>query len=83
MTKPGHNSGAIPDGTKEIVERIERLETEKAEIAEAIKDIYAEAKSKGHDTKVLRAVIRRRREDEGKRREFETSVDTYLAFLMS
>lgn len=83
MTKPGHNSGAIPEGTKELVERIERLETEKADIVSDIKDIYAEAESKGHDTKVLRAVIRRRKEDEKKREEFETSVDTYLAFLLS
>lgn len=83
MTKPGHNSGAIPDGTKELVERIERLMTEKDGVNSDIKEIYKEAKSKGHDTKVLRAVIRRRKEDEKKREEFETSVDTYLAFLLS
>jgi uncharacterized protein (UPF0335 family) len=83
MAKPGHNSGAIPEGTKELVERIERLETEKADIASDIKDIYAEAKSKGHDTKVLRAVIKRRKQDAAKHEEFETSVDTYLAFLLS
>ena len=84
MSRAGHNSGAIPEGTKELVERIERLETEKADIVSDIKGIYEEAKSKGHDLKVLRAVIRRRREDkEREREEFETSVDTYLAFLLS
>jgi uncharacterized protein (UPF0335 family) len=83
MTKPGHNSGAIPDGTKELVDRIERLEAEKDGIASGIKDIYAEAKSKGHDTKVLRAVIRRRKQDRAKLEEFKVLLDTYEAFLLS
>jgi uncharacterized protein (UPF0335 family) len=83
MSKPGHNSGGIPDGTKELVERIERLNTEKSEIAEAVKDVYAEAKSNGHDTKVLRAVIRRRAQDRAKLAEFDESVELYEAFLFS
>lgn len=83
MSKPGHNSGAIPDGTKELVARIERLEEEKDGIASDIKDIYTEAKSKGHDTKVLRAVIRRRKQDRAKLEEFEVLLDTYEAFLLS
>ena len=81
MTRPGHNSGGIPDGTKELVDRIERLEKEKAEAAEAIKDIYTEAKSKGHDVKVLRAVIRRRKQDRKDIEAFQESVELYEAFL--
>ncbi len=84
MTKPGHNSGSVPEGTKELVERIERLETEKADIVSDIKDVYTEAKSKGHDVKVLKEAIRRRRKDnEAEREKFETSVDLYIAFLLS
>jgi len=83
MTKPGHNSGAIPDGTKGLVARIERLEDEKAGIASDIKDIYAEAKSNGHDVKALRAVIRRRKQDAKKLEEFEVLVSAYEAFLLS
>lgn len=83
MAKPGHNSGAIPDGTKELVDRIERLEAEKDGIASDIKDIYTEAKSKGHDVKVLRAVIRRRKQDQSKLEEFEVLLQTYEAFLLS
>lgn len=81
MSRPGHNSGGIPDGTKELVDRIERLDKEKTEIAEAIKDIYTEAKSKGHDTKVLRAVIRRRKQDRKELEAFQESIDLYEAFL--
>lgn len=58
MTDTGHNSKAV---LQSLVERIERLETEKREVAEQIKRVYAEAKGNGFDASVMRKVISRRR----------------------
>jgi uncharacterized protein (UPF0335 family) len=66
---------------RSIVERIERLEEEKKTIAGDIKEVYAEAKSNGFDTKVLRKVISLRRKDAAERQEEEAMVDVYLAAL--
>lgn len=81
---PGHNSApsAIArDQLRSIVERIERLEEEKAAIADDIKEVYAEAKANGYDTKTLRAVIRIRKQDSAERQEQEALLDLYLAAL--
>lgn len=64
-----------------LVERIERLEEEKATIAEDIKQVYAEAKGTGFDTKVLRRVIAIRKQDAAERQEFEAVLDLYLHAL--
>ncbi|MBN9600859.1 MAG: DUF2312 domain-containing protein [Afipia sp.] len=69
------------DQLKSIVERIERLEEEKKAIADDIKDVYAEAKANGFDVKVVRAIIRMRKEDADKRAEHETILETYLMAL--
>jgi uncharacterized protein (UPF0335 family) len=66
---------------KTIIERIERLEADKAGIADDIKDIYAEAKGNGYDVKALRAVIRRRKQDAVKLAQHEEMVEIYLAAL--
>jgi uncharacterized protein (UPF0335 family) len=66
---------------KAIIERIERLEEEKRQIAADIKDVYAEAKANGFDTKVLRKVITLRRQDADERREQEAILETYLNAL--
>lgn len=58
MAEPGHNSKST---LRSIVDRIERLEDEKQQIADDIKDVYAEAKSNGFNVKALRKVIRERR----------------------
>ena len=52
---------------KSIVERVERLEVEKAEVAEQIKEVWAEAKGNGFDVKVLRKIVRIRKQDRAKR----------------
>nr|MCU0790141.1 DUF2312 domain-containing protein [Nitratireductor sp.] len=57
---------------KAIVERIERLEEEKKSISDDIRDVFAEAKANGFDTKVLRQVIRIRKQDLSERQEQET-----------
>lgn len=64
-----------------VVERIERLEEEKASLAEDIKEVYLEAKSNGHDVKALRKVIALRKKDEHKRLEEEAILATYMHAL--
>ena len=64
-----------------IVERIERLEEEKKTIAADIKEVYAEAKGNGFDTKILRKVISLRKKDVAERQEEESMIDVYLAAL--
>lgn len=64
---------------KALVDRIERMENEKAEVMEQIKEIYAEAKGGGFDTKVLKKVIRIRKQDKAKRQEEEAILDLYLS----
>ncbi len=66
---------------KALVERIERLEEEKKSIAGDIKEVYAEAKANGFDTKVLRKVISLRKKDAAERQEEEAILDLYLAAL--
>ncbi len=63
------------------VERIERLEEEKKEVADQIKDVYAEAKAMGYDTKALRQVVRLRKQDRQEREEAEAVLETYLIAL--
>jgi uncharacterized protein (UPF0335 family) len=66
---------------KSIIERIERLEVEKSELAEQIKEVFAEAKGNGFDVKILRKVVRLRKQDRAKRQEEEAILDLYLAAL--
>lgn len=60
-----------------FIERIERLEAEKSELAEDIKEIYGEAKVNGYDPKIMRKIVRMRKMDVEKRREEEALVDVY------
>lgn len=76
----GHNSAAGAQ-LKSIVERIERLEEEKKATADDIKDVYAEAKANGFDTKQLRAVVRIRKMGQQKRAEELAILDLYLHAL--
>src|ERR1700752_2076276 len=69
------------DQLRAFIERVERMEEEKKAIADDIKEIYAEAKGNGFDTKVLRTVIRLRKEDSNERAEREALLDTYLHAL--
>ncbi|WP_091737030.1 DUF2312 domain-containing protein [Phenylobacterium immobile] len=66
---------------RSIIERVERLEQEKAEIAEQIKEVFAEAKGNGFDVKILRKVIRIRKQDRAKRMEEEAILDLYLSAI--
>lgn len=73
--------GIARDQLRSIIERIERLEEEKKTIADDIKDVYAEAKGTGFDTKALRKIIALRKKDEQERMEEETVLDTYMIAL--
>jgi uncharacterized protein (UPF0335 family) len=64
-----------------IVERVERLEEEKKGIADDIKEVYAEAKANGYDTKVLRKVVSIRKQDAAEREEQDAILDLYLTAL--
>jgi uncharacterized protein (UPF0335 family) len=69
------------DQLRAFVERIERMEEEKKAIADDIKEIYSEAKGSGFDTKVLRQIIRIRKQDHSERMEQEAILDLYMAAL--
>jgi uncharacterized protein (UPF0335 family) len=85
MAEIGHNSGTgvgiSRDQLRSIVERIERLEEEKQATADDIKEVYAEAKGNGFDTKIIRQVVRIRKQDTAERQEQEALLDVYLAAL--
>jgi uncharacterized protein (UPF0335 family) len=69
--------GIAGDRLKSFVERIERLEEEKRALAADIKEVYAEAKGTGFDTKVMRQIIKIRKMDKDKRDEQETLLELY------
>ena len=77
--------GKLKDAAREklrlTVERIERLEVEKKEVADQIKDVYAEAKAMGYDPKILRQVVRLRKQDRDERQEQESLLETYMIAL--
>lgn len=64
-----------------FIERIERLEEEKKTIADDIKEVFAEAKGTGFDTKAMRTIIRLRKKDKAEREEEESILDLYKAAL--
>lgn len=96
LGKIGHNSGDESDtdevavevsGTvaagqlRAFIERVERLEEEKQTIADDIKEVYAEAKGNGFDTKAMRQIVRLRKKDQAEREEEEAMLDLYLNAL--
>ncbi len=69
------------DELRLLIERIERLEEEKKAIADDVKDVYAEAKARGYDTRTMRAIVRLRKMENHARQEAEALLDTYKAAL--
>lgn len=80
---------STPEGTAnvtdphlaQLVDRIERMEEEKHNIMADIREIYAEAKAKGYDPKIMRKVVSIRKQDPADIAETEALLDTYLAAL--
>lgn len=77
MTKPNF----AKDQLKSLIERVERLEEEKQTIADDIKEVYAEAKSTGFDTRIMRQVVRLRKMEDHERQEREALLDLYQSAL--
>ncbi len=69
------------DQLRLLIERVERLEEEKKGISEDIKDVYAEAKSTGFDTKIMKQIVRLRKMEKHARDEADALLDTYRAAL--
>lgn len=66
---------------KAYIERIERLEEEKAALAGDLRDVYTEAKANGFDTKIMRKIVSLRKKDHAERKEEEALLDLYLEAL--
>ena len=81
MAKSTRVGGVAVDQLKSIIGRVEKLEEEKAAIADDIKDVFAEAKGNGFDVKAIRQIIKLRKMDAQEREEEETVLDTYMRAL--
>ena len=75
----------MPENTDDrlrlLIERVERLEEEKKGIADDIRDVYAEAKAVGYDSKIMRQIVRLRKMKPDDRREMDLRLDTYNSAL--
>ncbi len=74
-------SGAAHGKLKSLIERIERLEEDKAAVAADLKEVYGEAKGEGFDVKIVRKVVRLRKQDAVKRQEEEALIDLYISAI--
>ncbi len=76
------DTGGVAAGQlRSFIERIERLEEEKKGISDDIRDVFAEAKGNGFDTKVMRQVIRLRKKEPAERQEEEAILDLYMSAI--
>lgn len=73
--------GIEADSLIQYIERIERLEYEKTELATAVREVYAEAKSRGFEPKVMRQIIRSRKMDKDELDQQETLYEVYKKAL--
>lgn len=73
--------GVAADELKQFIERLERLEEEKAGIAGDIKEVFAELKGRGFDAKAVRTILRVRKQDHSERQEQEAILELYLQAL--
>ena len=69
------------DELRQIIERIEQHEAEKKDIAEQLKEVYAEAKGRGFDTKALRKIVSLRKQDANERQEGDAILEVYMTAL--
>ena len=75
------DTGVAAEELKQFIERIERLEEEKAGIAGDIKDVFAELKGRGFDAKAVRQILRIRKKDHAERQEEEAILELYMQAL--
>lgn len=81
MSKPRKVGGIAGEQLSSYIQRIEKLEDEKTGISADVRDVYAEAKANGFDTKTMRQVLKLRKMDAAERDEQETMLDLYLRAL--
>lgn len=81
MTDSAVTSGITADQLRSFIERLERLASEKAAIAEDMKEVFAEAKSEGFDTKIMRQILRIRGMNEADLQEQEELIEVYKRAL--
>jgi uncharacterized protein (UPF0335 family) len=82
MFTPDETGQTVAAGhLRSFIERIERLEEERKTIAEDIKEVFAEAKGTGFDTKAIRTILKLRKKDQAERQEEEAILDLYLVAL--
>lgn len=81
MTEETQVGGIAVDRLRSLIERIERLEEEKAAIASDVRDIFAEAKSAGFDVKIMRTILKLRKMNAADRDEQEFLLETYRKAL--
>lgn len=74
-------STVAADQLRLLLERIERLEEEKKGISDDVRDVYAEAKAQGYDTKTLRQIVKLRRMEKHHRDEADALLETYRSAL--
>jgi uncharacterized protein (UPF0335 family) len=80
-SQPDVMTAAAQGRLKSFFERIERLEEDKAAVANDLKEVFAEAKGEGFDTKIMRKILRLRKQDKAKRQEEEALIDLYLSAI--
>ncbi|QDH14268.1 DUF2312 domain-containing protein [Formicincola oecophyllae] len=80
-TGPAATGGIAADRLRSLIERVERLEEERKALSDDIKDIFAEAKSAGFDVKVMKQLIRMRKQEPAEIEEQETLLDLYRRAL--
>jgi uncharacterized protein (UPF0335 family) len=78
---PDVMTAATQGRLRSFFERIERLEEDKAAVANDLKEVFAEAKGEGFDTKIMRKILRLRKQDKAKRQEEEALIDLYLSAI--
>ena len=81
MSDPTDTYSVTADELRQFIERFEQLESEKADVAEQQKELMAEAKGRGYDTKVLRKVIALRKRKPDEIAEEEAIMEMYKAAL--
>ena len=81
FSNPDVLTAAAQGRLRTLIERIERLEEDKAAVASDIKEVFAEAKGEGYDVKTLRKVLRIRKQDRTKRQVEEAILDLYLSAI--
>lgn len=77
----GGVEGVAAAELRQFIERVEQLENDKAEIADDIKEVYAEIKGRGYDAKIVREIVRIRRKDAAERKEAEAILELYMNAL--